>query len=499
MDYHAITSEERLILDCICRKDIILDDYPNLDWQAFEDKVAMHRLQACIYESLKHIQDFPIRDRVLRWRFFLRVRVDAMIKEFIQIGKLLDKEGIDFCLVKGFIESLQIYGHPYGRSFGDLDIVIFDDTKLLQTVELLSQVGYIPYFPDDSVGEYVPQKVLEKSISTLYHEILVRNEAKRISVEIKVSTSAVNLEQFKMYIPQMVEYTYRDYTFKTFDSDHMFLHLMANAYINSEVYFNSITENIILRDYYDVYSYICTHDIKWPALFALAKEYDLEYPVKRSFNNLKEIVELDHVDLSFIEANCLSDQSWTYMRIYTFLKSVNWKFPFIERAFHQSRHKDDYHDNFKVRWFNMENLEEDNILYLNDPAAADCQLSKWLPFDVNSGKEFDYTFFINQNGALEILIKAKKKELAGHHFKFRYLFDNESINFLDSLEHFFFDLQEAERDGDFYKCIVPNILMSQKSRVLYYRLDLMRNSLNSQNKYINGILLGFSEGVMSCK
>ena len=121
-----------------------------------------------------------------------------------------------------------------------------------------------------------------------------------LSVELKMATSAIDIDQIRSFMENVQEIDLGDERVTTFDQEHLFLHLCANVYRNFASYESVMRSNLKLRDFYDIYQFEQRGEIDWERCRDLARRYNLYGELKyiqEEFWELFHISVLDNMRL----------------------------------------------------------------------------------------------------------------------------------------------------------------------------------------------------------
>lgn len=138
--------EVQLILDIISNELFAADkalDLESIDWDIFLAEYGHHTVAPLVYEGLSQYKEKIPADVYEKIAAVGLQNVYSnlhVIKQHIDLGKLLDNNQIKYCILKG-CASAHYYPKPYLRCMGDVDFLI-NKQDIERTTELLLQQGY---------------------------------------------------------------------------------------------------------------------------------------------------------------------------------------------------------------------------------------------------------------------------------------------------------------------------------------------------------------------
>ncbi len=164
--------EVQLILDIISNELFSADkalDLEPIDWDIFLAEYRHHTVASLIYEGLSQYKEKIPADVYEKIAAIGLQNVYSnlhVIKQHIDLGKLLDNNHIKYCILKG-CASAHYYPKPYLRCMGDVDFLI-DKQDIKRTTELILQQGYIKTGNNHSFHECFKKK---GSVLEMHYEI----------------------------------------------------------------------------------------------------------------------------------------------------------------------------------------------------------------------------------------------------------------------------------------------------------------------------------------
>jgi len=138
--------ETQILLELL--KDLLQDHCANKSFFKFQDTkhplklLQRHRLSSYFHKiQSRHEMDQTLRDQ-LKINYLKNIKFQlALVKEFLQIKKLLDVNEVKFLTLKGPVLSHILYEDPYTRNFKDIDVLISGE-NIEKTEGILINAGF---------------------------------------------------------------------------------------------------------------------------------------------------------------------------------------------------------------------------------------------------------------------------------------------------------------------------------------------------------------------
>ncbi|WP_315984457.1 nucleotidyltransferase family protein [Listeria booriae] len=119
-----------------------------MDWGFFLEQVIKHKLLPLSWLVLKECGDFEdkvpyyIREFLSNQFLFFEHKTDVYLNKVQKLSRQLDKNDINYALVKGIAIEKELFGHYYTRQLSDVDLLVSpnDSSKI---IPILKNMGFI--------------------------------------------------------------------------------------------------------------------------------------------------------------------------------------------------------------------------------------------------------------------------------------------------------------------------------------------------------------------
>lgn len=234
-----------------------------------------------------------------------KVHMKRYENELTKVKFLLNKENINFILLKGLAITKLTYNDNLSRYFSDLDLII-NEIDFEKADNILVSNGYR--------RELNLRKILiEDFLDTKTHEIKYYKNG--FTVELKRNSSAFNHIKQNIFFENSMTILIKDEEIRTLNIDITFLHLLLNTYRNNSYSFS-------FRDYVDIYLFYKKYYklIDWTYLKEIINLYNWNKNVNIMLQNLNII--FPQTNFSMIE-NILDGKYYSsFARQYTCIEDV---------------------------------------------------------------------------------------------------------------------------------------------------------------------------------
>lgn len=155
--HKKISSELNLILQFLS-PDLsasYLDSSNKINDNEFLRLVKHHRLESILYQSKsfeKTVLSPSLQEKLNTLNKRNKMRMIKLSSELIIISKKLNKENIDFVVLKGPVLSQQIYDDFSVRNYRDIDILV-SPKDIIKAKEVLEKVGYSTKSKYSTIGK----------------------------------------------------------------------------------------------------------------------------------------------------------------------------------------------------------------------------------------------------------------------------------------------------------------------------------------------------------
>jgi hypothetical protein len=247
-------------------------------------------------------------------------RVEAAREVVSSLHRVCDDASLHYAVIKGFALSEIVYGSPYARALGDIDILI-DRESAYQMHEELGKLGYFQKAPSSADQTATKARayaalyaVLPSEHSTPFPVERFRDSGKYLKYGNPYNAEAPAVE-LHYSLPQMSAYfssrllrkryaieTRKEYYY-TLQPIESFLLLLANTYENSESLVSNLWAfDFKLRDYVDLKCFFERYrqELDWTRVEAMIREAGIAQQAAVVLSDLGEILGED------ITEGCLS-------------------------------------------------------------------------------------------------------------------------------------------------------------------------------------------------
>ena len=142
-----------------------------IDWQAFLELVARHRVAPLVAANLRrHLSDAllpPWFARLARQETLASEGALRLAGELVRLGRLLSANRIEVLPLKGALLSLQLFGRLGMRDARDIDVLI-SPTDVWRADQLLLAAGYSCILPDFELSEHLRPAALRVAHHFVY-------------------------------------------------------------------------------------------------------------------------------------------------------------------------------------------------------------------------------------------------------------------------------------------------------------------------------------------
>jgi len=282
---HILSKEEKILVEIIKnaynQNYIISSDnyvYNCIDWQLLFHKSLEQRVFPLVFKSVKHL--LPPKEKALYTKHYVKYLVDTKIKikEAAVIMTKAHEAGLNPCIAKGFALSQIIYGTPYMRQFGDIDVYI-DESQIVDMCRIMEQCGYAEELTMQLNSETIEVSDFSRYYLTRFDAKFVSN-TKNFMFEIKSKCTGIDRIMMEHFMKTPVSVNIDNFHMNTFDPIHTILYLFVNTNTNFNTEYG-IDADFTLRDLTDVYCFICKNpDFDYELLCKTAFIYNLEHVLK---------------------------------------------------------------------------------------------------------------------------------------------------------------------------------------------------------------------------
>lgn len=376
-------------------KEILTRD--DVDWEKLFQLIVDHKIFSSVFKCLEPYIPKKFNQLYQSSELLNKIHIDYNIKELGKIASEANKKGVDIVLVKGLSLSKIIYDYKYSRVFGDIDILVNEESIPIME-KLMFELGYSRKL--DSADEHLSTEyrkmVLEEDNTTIFnlshdnHEVSYKkkiNNLVEVHVEIKRATSSIPKKHIHNFLYTTQTIAIDNFKVNTLDNVHTLIHLFSNTYHN--------TENILfwggnanLRDYFDTYHFLRKFhkNIDLDNFITLCNHYNVMHKVVYILKNLNELFSDDIFDeiINIIKQKGINIDSLNSI--------VTWENSFVERIF--SNKTDILHDFnrlLKKRCYSTLNKNYHSYYDLSDPQYIKFKEEKYDKYS------FWYKFSMDQN------------------------------------------------------------------------------------------------------
>lgn len=272
------------------------------DIRAVLSLAKKHKLYLYIYNCISNAFgkggfESLLQEKAL-YIFYIEI-IRKQITALEEISVFFETNGIDYIIIKGVPQAYKVYGNPYLRDPGDIDIVVRKE-QVEEAYKILIDLGYYPKACND---EWTTKGVSINSWET----VLIK---KFITIELKWASSAIRFKFERLF-----DYTYEIYLAKksvrTLSNVGTIVHSLANTYVNNEG--RNAFKDINLRDYYECHALLkCVYsDDHIDRIIELMTYYEMlhkAYEVLRSLNDLFKLTNKEAYIMNKCRLfNCMYD------------------------------------------------------------------------------------------------------------------------------------------------------------------------------------------------
>ena len=134
-------------------------DLSDAEWSTFGEHARNHGLSPYLYQLWADggvLNRIPaqLAERFARARHMNRRRNERILEQTAGICTSLSRRGLQVMILKGIPVSHEYYGDPGLRLLYDLDLLVRPE-QLARTLQVMSELGYVPFFPDSDAGRQV--------------------------------------------------------------------------------------------------------------------------------------------------------------------------------------------------------------------------------------------------------------------------------------------------------------------------------------------------------
>ncbi len=161
-------------------------------WERLLALAEEHGVEGHVDASLRGFEEALIPPEIKqtlvdrkRAQNFFTLRLNA---ELFRLLEQFNSHGIGAVVIKGPVLSVQAYGDPAMRSYGDLDLLV-RQRDIRRATELMSAAGYAPAVPLSAIdagkipGQYLFSKPDSKIIVELHNDLTLRYFPRRLPLE----------------------------------------------------------------------------------------------------------------------------------------------------------------------------------------------------------------------------------------------------------------------------------------------------------------------------
>lgn len=288
------------------------DEWDMVNWGCLIEKLKEHRVLNSLYSYFERI--LPKRwEGVLEEQHFNYIaKCNLCVKELHRLLLLAEKLGFRPLLVKGFINNQLLYDSIYNRDTSDIDLLV-PKNKIVEFYRLISErLGYKQQlYYNNQMQRFVLIDSAKIKYGDNFHELQCIREDIGISVEIKKSSSAIPIKISGDFFDHSSIYSFLGYEVVGLDQMHTFLHLLINAYMETEQYLGAY-RSFRLREYQDIAIYLkkYCHLINWGECERFLCHYGMLDGAKRIFSNVKKLYGNSVYIPAFFLQDTLSGIKW---------------------------------------------------------------------------------------------------------------------------------------------------------------------------------------------
>ncbi|PFL57204.1 hypothetical protein COJ27_29835 [Bacillus cereus] len=312
-----VTLEQELVL-LLSKLELIEDEVKyvsdllnqDLDWSRVVGLLHFHRIVGNAFCTLKKYN--LLNRNKMKYGYLVKIlglvynaqlhRGEEQLKSVLNICELLNKEKIDYVILKGIVLSNSVYRDMGVRVFNDCDILVKSD-QLQQVSTLLKSQGYIQGEFCHAVNEIKPAKRREIIQQPLISHELLPFEKKSDSqfieshiVDVQFSIDLRTNTRTDDIVNKMIEKSQnvliKDVPVRTLSWDDTLLFLCIHFY-KEAISYEEIEgyRDILLYKILDIYKLLGNNYIKidWYNFYKITNEYDQNKAVYYAFYILDNI------------------------------------------------------------------------------------------------------------------------------------------------------------------------------------------------------------------
>src|ERR1700730_15804118 len=153
-----------------------------------EERGVLGHLSACLHALETNLVPLEVKQSLKEYQ---RAQIFFSLRMVVELFRLLDRfasEGIGALIVKGLVLSVQAYGDPARRSYGDLDLLVRQG-DIRRATELMMAAGYHAAVPLSAIdagkipGQYLFFKLDSKLLVELHNDLTLRYFPRRLPIE----------------------------------------------------------------------------------------------------------------------------------------------------------------------------------------------------------------------------------------------------------------------------------------------------------------------------
>ena len=337
--------DRRILLKIM--KDILREEDVNYikgsEWIKLSSLIQKEKLSVVIGEAV--YKYCPYEYQIYLDEVIMQARNNSLLylKELFRLDRLFRNNKLSYILMKGIPLSQQIYADCFARMSSDIDILI-DEEKMKEAYGLLKELGYRQHVYFDENGTLVTIDKDSSIYGDLDHEIKCikkLNIKPFAGIEIQKATTAIPIQYIDDFKSNTVDINVNGLSVKTTNTLYSFLHLIANAYENSETIMGAL-RNCGIKDYFDIMAFLKKYNKKldWEQICDLSEKYEIKHVFHAVLLNFCDLFGYDLIDDKIIK----KFENWSYLTSCTSNGyTVDWVTPFSERIFNeQIRQKEAY-------------------------------------------------------------------------------------------------------------------------------------------------------------
>lgn len=337
-----------------------------------------HKLFPFIFPKICSL--LPVNERCVLEKEYLhnRSKADRYLAEICLVKTLLSEHHIPFRIIKGLPLSQMLYGSPYDRTVGDIDLLVSPD-DFEQVYLLLQDLGYRQWTYYDAASDHLfttNSSALNLRSDYFEYTCVKESENGRIFLEIKKATSAIGSDRIMNFFRSAFEIALSDEcSVPTFDLVHTFIHLCMNIFSNGEsTQVLQAKRKAFLRDYVDLYWFIKKYLplMNLPELLMRIDFYHLAREINRVLYDLFMLSnDKNAVSWWFSQDRTIENTYFPLQITNGTLYAINWQTPIPIRLFDFQANRAEYIKFYKLAHYSASNpyLSDCNARYFTDSDA----------------------------------------------------------------------------------------------------------------------------------